>query len=202
MNPIPLVVQSGRLAIEPQPGRERKLHRLKTLSPFYSAVIAGFKTFEVRFNDRGYHVGDFLLLHEYDPETDTYGRETLRQVTYIFTGGAQPSTERAAVDHVVTEGWVVMGLADVPEAKRQELYETIEVWNFASLCMRIGDLWEKIDGGEPEPGLYWIIEIAGDRRSIKLERSDGPKGGEELWVSIEDLRPARGWNHKKRGGGI
>jgi len=193
-------VKMGMLAIEPQAGRERKLHRLKTLTHFYNAVMIGLKPFEVRYNDRDFQVGDFLLLQEYDPENDSYGRETMRQVTYIFEGGAQPSTQRAAVDHVVTEGWVVMGMAEVPAAKRQELYDTIEVWNSSASCLRQGDKWEKTDGPTPEPGYYAITEIASDRRSVRVERLEGEKGGAEFTVPIDRMRPADGWTHKKRGG--
>lgn len=196
-------VHAGTLAIEPQHGRERKLHRLKTLTRYFGAVMIGLKPFEVRFNDRDYRVGDFLLLQEYDPETETYGRETMRQVTYIFQGGAQPITQRAAVDHVVAEGWVVMGLAEVPESKRQELYDTIEVWNKDALCLRVGDLWEKEGAPDQEPpiGTYWITELSSDRRAVKAERADGKEGGAEFWVPIENVSHDRGWTHKKRGGG-
>lgn len=202
MMPTMMRVGGGMLAVEPQHGRNNKLHRLKTLTHFYSAVLIGLKPFEVRFNDRDFQTGDFLLLQEYDPNTETYGRETMRQITYVFEGGAQPSTDKAAVEHVITKGWVVMGMAEVPEAKRQELYDTIEVWNLSASCLRIGDLWDKFDGDGPEAGYYWITDIAGDRRSIKVERQEGEKGGAEFWVQIDKMRPADGWAVKKRGGGI
>ena len=47
----------------------------------------GSKSFEVRINDRDFCVGDYLLLQEYDPETETFtGRALLRQITYILQG--------------------------------------------------------------------------------------------------------------------
>lgn len=201
MKPVATKVRSGLLAVEPQPGRCNKLHRLKTLTHFYNAVLIGLKTFEVRFNDRDYRIGDFLLLQEYDPAAKTYGRETMRQVTYLFSGGAQPSTDRAAVDHVVADGWVVMGLAEVPESKRQELYDTIEVWNHYASCLRVGDLWEKFEGSEPECGDYWIAEISVDRKSIKVERMEGDEAGVDFWIEIDKMHDLYGWAHKKRGGG-
>lgn len=187
------------LAIMPLPGRSHKMHRLKTLTHFYDAVLAGFKTFEVRFNDRDFRIGDFLLLIDYHPDGDNYGREMFKQVTYIFTGGAQPSTNRAEVENVVTEGWVVMGLAPVPEWKQKELYETIEVFNSHPVCLRIGDLWETTQGPDSDSA-WWITEIAADRQSIKIERQSGEKAGEERWVSVDMISPATGWEHKKRGG--
>jgi hypothetical protein len=197
-------VKAGLLAVEPRHGRELKLHRLKTLTRFFDAVMIGLKPFEVRYNDRDYQVGDFLLLQEYDPSTETYGRETMRQVTYVFQGGAQPSTQKAAVDHVVAEGWVVMGLADVPELKRQELYDTIEVWNKDAMRVRVGDLWEleQVKGEDMEVGTYWITDISSDRRSVKAEQQHGDKAGGDHWVPLEMLHAAAGWAHVKRGGGV
>lgn len=37
-------------------------HQLKTLSRYWDAVLAGQKTFEIRRNDRNFHVGDILEL--------------------------------------------------------------------------------------------------------------------------------------------
>lgn len=60
------------------------VHELKTLSPYYENVVSGRKTFEVRLNDRGFKVGDKLLLKEYEPVSNTYsGRESLFEIAYI-----------------------------------------------------------------------------------------------------------------------
>lgn len=187
------------LAIKTLPGRRQKMHRLKTLTHYYDAVLAGFKTFEVRFNDRDFRVGDFLLLMEYHPDSDNYGREFFKQVTYVFTGGAQPSTNRAEVENVVSDGWVVMGLGDVPRWKQQELYETIQAFNSFPVCLRIGDLWETTRGPGSDSA-WWIVEIAADRQSVKIERQSGDKAGEDKWVPVDMISPATGWEHKKRGG--
>lgn len=45
-----------------------KLHKLKTIQPFYDEVIEGIKKFEVRLNDRDFKVGDQLRLLEFDVE--------------------------------------------------------------------------------------------------------------------------------------
>ena len=37
-------------------------HYLKTLAPYFDAVKAGYKTFEVRKNDRGFQPGDEVVL--------------------------------------------------------------------------------------------------------------------------------------------
>ena len=65
----------------------KKFHRLKTWTDFYPAIEDGSKTFEVRFDDRGFAVGDYLVLDEFIPaENEFTGRSTLREVTYILRG--------------------------------------------------------------------------------------------------------------------
>jgi hypothetical protein len=61
------------------------VHALKTWPQFYEAVVSGEKTFEVRRNDRGYQVGDILILQEYRPDAFVFtGRETDVRVTYLL----------------------------------------------------------------------------------------------------------------------
>ena len=60
------------------------IHELKTWPKYFWAVVNHDKTFEVRKNDRNFHVGDRLDLLEYDPDTDMYtGLAVLVYVTYI-----------------------------------------------------------------------------------------------------------------------
>lgn len=75
-----------------------KCEALKILPEFFRAVCAGTKTFEIRKNDRGFHVGQFLALMEWDGEKFT-GEQVIRQVTYItnFPDGLR-------------EGYVCMGI--------------------------------------------------------------------------------------------
>ena len=49
-------------------------HRLKIMPEFFRAVTDGRKTFELRKDDRGFSVGDHLVLAEWDGE-DFTGRE-------------------------------------------------------------------------------------------------------------------------------
>lgn len=92
-------------------------HELKTWPDSFEDVVAGAKGFEVRKDDRGYAVGDVLVLREYephahsvDPETQVEtpgrytGRLTCRAVTYLMRGGR----------HGVEHGYVVLGIAEVP----------------------------------------------------------------------------------------
>lgn len=64
-------------------------HRIKTWPEYFQTLKDGTKTFEVRFNDRGYRVGDYLHHQEYDPNKAFYtGEELVQKVTYIVRGNA------------------------------------------------------------------------------------------------------------------
>lgn len=64
-----------------------KVHRLKTWPDYFRPVMRGEKTFEIRKNDRGFAVGDVLLLEEYEQFSDGRGQYTGQRaavdVTYI-----------------------------------------------------------------------------------------------------------------------
>jgi len=63
-------------------------HELKTWPELFILSLSGMKMFEVRQNDRDFQAGDFLLLREWDPTTETYtGRSMSRRVLYILQGG-------------------------------------------------------------------------------------------------------------------
>lgn len=38
------------------------LHEIKIEEPYYIQVLSGAKTFEIRYNDRGYQAGDTVLM--------------------------------------------------------------------------------------------------------------------------------------------
>ncbi len=42
-----------------------RIHEVKILPEYFDAVEKGVKTWEYRFNDRNYAVGDVLILHEW-----------------------------------------------------------------------------------------------------------------------------------------
>ena len=82
------------------------VHVLKCWPEFFQSLLDGVKTFEIRLNDRGYRVGDYLLLREYDPIALKYtDRKTTRRVTYI--------THYAQVDQ-----HVVMAIRELTEEER------------------------------------------------------------------------------------
>ena len=61
------------------------IHELKTWPEYYTHLLSGRKTFELRRNDRAYRENDTLWLREYEPVNRTYtGREMRRVVTYML----------------------------------------------------------------------------------------------------------------------
>lgn len=60
-------------------------HDLKIWPQYFEEVLIGNKKFELRSNDRGYKVGDILMLREWIPEDEKYtGRWCRAVVTYIL----------------------------------------------------------------------------------------------------------------------
>ena len=76
-------------------------HHLKILPKYYMDVERGIKSFEIRFNDRGFKVGDILYLEEYCGGEAT-GRMLMREVCYMIDDPAY-----------CKEGYVVLGLKGV-----------------------------------------------------------------------------------------
>lgn len=75
------------------------IHELKIYSPYFEKVISGEKTFEVRQNDRDFHVGDMLALNEIDCCGVYSGKSCIVDVTYILDN-----------QDFVKEGYVVMAI--------------------------------------------------------------------------------------------
>lgn len=86
----------------------QKIHELKTDATVFDAVARGVKTHEIRFNDRGFAVGDLLHLREtvwsgeqmrVGAELMFTGRAALREVAHIQTG------------YGLADGWVILSFA-------------------------------------------------------------------------------------------
>ena len=76
------------------------IHELKIWPQYYERVKEGLKTFEVRLDDRGFQVGDTVILKEFNPrpvnavddsvETGYTGTPPLQfKIGYIFTLGME-----------------------------------------------------------------------------------------------------------------
>ncbi len=88
-----------------------RVHVLKTDPEPFQHMLDGRKTAEVRYNDRGFEVGDTLDLREFDPLFQTWsGRALCRKITHILTGYGLPA------------GTVMLSLAHItpPDPQRAE----------------------------------------------------------------------------------
>lgn len=62
-----------------------KEHHLKCWPEWFGDLWDGVRPFEIRRDDRGYKVGDQLVIEEWDPDLETYtGRAVRRTIGYIF----------------------------------------------------------------------------------------------------------------------
>jgi ASC-1-like (ASCH) protein len=59
------------------------IHELKILPQYFKEVKEGNKTFELRKNDRGFEVGDTLVLEEYENGHYT-GENIKKEISYIL----------------------------------------------------------------------------------------------------------------------
>lgn len=62
-----------------------KVHYLKTIQPYFEEIWMCRKTFELRKNDRGFEVGDVVVLMEYERAKNQYsGNQIIGVITYIL----------------------------------------------------------------------------------------------------------------------
>lgn len=59
-------------------------HELKIKSEYFMDVALGFKLAEIRYNDRNYKVGDFLVLHEINEHGDRTGNQCSAIISHIL----------------------------------------------------------------------------------------------------------------------
>lgn len=81
-----------------------KTIELKTWPEYWDAIYRGEKTFELRFNDRDYQVGDILHLRRWDNEKECYTEHApiAVLVTYVAT--------KNGVFAALSDGWVCLGI--------------------------------------------------------------------------------------------
>lgn len=96
------------LDVTPEP----RIHTLKSWPSMFANVVKGVKTFELRINDRDFHVGDCLVLQEYEPDTQRYtGEHFAVRVTYVTTCW-------------MSKGWVAMAIIPWVETLKTPRYLT------------------------------------------------------------------------------
>ena len=99
----------------------KNTHDLKTDTKVFQDVLDGNKTFEIRFNDRDFQVGDSVLLKETQFTGEQIesgqpliftGREIHKRISYLLSG------------YGLQVGWVILGIAD--EAGQQSRQAEID----------------------------------------------------------------------------
>lgn len=93
----------------------RCIHKLKTWPQFFDAVASGVKGFELRKDDRGFQVGDVLLLQECDQLGNYSGREVSRLVLYMLNAASFSGIEK---------GYCILGLGMLPQYAAEEIYNS------------------------------------------------------------------------------
>lgn len=88
---------SGEDAAEPRPPM---MHDLKTIDPYWSMVVRGDKTFEVRKADRDFRIGDRLNLRLWERDGYIAHADQKVRVTYVLDGG----------QFGIEPGYVVLGI--------------------------------------------------------------------------------------------
>lgn len=81
-------------------------HKIKIRESFADAIMRGDKTFEVRYNDRGYQTGDYVKFTVlYDSDGCENINHPLRyrnfRITYVLSGWG------------IENGYVVFGISEV-----------------------------------------------------------------------------------------
>lgn len=82
------------------------IHQLKIESKYFQKIVEGLKTYEVRKNDRNFHVGDYLGLNEITPhpcnadgEHKETGNFVLVKVLDVFSD-----------NRFIKDGYVIMSI--------------------------------------------------------------------------------------------
>lgn len=84
-------------------------HNLKTWPDAFERIWSGKKRHEYRKDDRGFAIGNELVLQEFDPNTETYSGRTMRVRIVDIDHGP---------DWGVPKNWCVMTISD-PYDKRK-----------------------------------------------------------------------------------
>jgi hypothetical protein len=110
-------------------------HELKTWPGPFQDVLEGRKTVELRRDDRGFAVGDWLILREWDPESATYsGRQVVRGISHVVCGPRWG----------LVEGYVALSLGGDPRP-----VEKLGSFRLDSGVMVLGDPGSNLLGGWP-----------------------------------------------------
>jgi len=78
------------------------VHELKCWPEYFAPVLSGAKSFDVRFGDRDFRVGDTVYLREWEPDQGSYTGRGIGglKISYILRGPV----------FGLRMGWVILSL--------------------------------------------------------------------------------------------
>ncbi|MBT2773799.1 DUF3850 domain-containing protein [Halomonas sp. ISL-60] len=164
-----------------------KTHILKTDPDVFEALVRGDKTYEIRFDDRGFSVGDALCIQETKSSghdmangaaLEYTGRTTARTVTHILRGPL----------YGLSDGWVILSV-DNPARDAINQAEAIEQWAgcLEKIILHVETEHAK-DPNYPTIGAEGMGEFAADMREAAA-RLLQQAGGGALNQSEKDPHP-------------
>ena len=82
------------------------IHQLKIESKYFSKIVEGVKTFEVRKNNRDFHVGDYMGLNEITPHPCNSNGEHKETGTFVLVKVLDILND----SRFVKDGYVIMSI--------------------------------------------------------------------------------------------
>lgn len=86
-----------------------KLHTLKIKSQYFLEVWQGFKTFELRKNDRDYEVGDLIHFIDAEDGEEFPFEDVIYKITYIL---------KDVPEYGLKKGYCILGIKKLVEEKQ------------------------------------------------------------------------------------
>jgi hypothetical protein len=177
-------------------------HELKTWPRFFDEVLSGAKTFEARLDDRGFQVGDGLVLREWAPGEGYTGRETRRVVSYVLRGGQFGIVSGHAVLALSQQGQVpALAAGDVRDDKAaaEQAGMTGQGW---SAARRVFEAEARAYGAADRYEMASAIADRAPEKIVAAALAASPAAGpavsveERAKAAFDYRRKANGWDHQ------
>lgn len=97
-----------------------KNHKVKCFTKQFQPIVDGIKRSDIRFDDRGYQIGDTITYQEGQPEIDGFkytGREVSCRISYIDDYGCQSGYLNLSLSQV---GLLFVGYDEEPEFLKEQ----------------------------------------------------------------------------------
>jgi len=148
-------------------------HDLKIWPQYFEDIKIGAKRFELRKeDDRTFHIGDVVMLREFDPEKDQYtGRSVTGMINYVL---------RDCPEHGLADGYCIFCLKDFDHQDTtvpMETYRGVKIfkvgdsdWVYAPNEVEAKEVMVQISGKE------YVEEITEDDPIAPISQSDFDNG--------------------------